>query len=72
MDALLIIVNKENAVYETFLCKDSAQQESIFTQECQAYGVEPSEADFDNGYIELECGTTLCITSASTHHSYNT
>lgn len=63
---LLVVVNKDNAVHDINAYKTVEEQEKGFEDECLGYGIMPCDANYENGYIELECGTTICITSVET------
>jgi hypothetical protein len=58
----LLVVIKNNVVKSAVLYKSAEQLEKAFTEECFSYGVEPTDANFDNGYMELEDGTSINMT----------
>lgn len=63
-EALLVVVIKNNVVDQVYLCQSAEEQQSVFVDEAEDYGVAVCDAHFEDGYIELECGTSICITSA--------
>jgi len=60
----IVTVLKDNVVQEIFSFDTTEAQEEAFGEICADYGVEAVDADYDNGYLELECGTTVCICTA--------
>ena len=62
---LLLVTIRENVVYNVVSYMTSDHLERAFITECEAYGVVPCDANFDNGYMELEDGTSICMTSTS-------
>lgn len=62
-DVSLLIVIRENVVQEITSYASTENLEEAFVLECEAYGVEPCDENFDDGYLELEDGTTICMAS---------
>lgn len=60
----LLVVIKNNVVNSIFECDSSTQLEEAFKGACQANGCQPDEVDFENGYKDLPCGCSVCMTSA--------
>lgn len=60
----VLITIKNGTVDTAVIQKNALDLEKSFKEEVEQYGVEPCDVDFDNGYIELECGTTICMTWA--------
>lgn len=58
-----VIVIKDNVVFDATYFDTPEEQEAYFAAECAEYGVEATDADFEDGYIELECGTSICLTT---------
>ena len=55
----LMIIVKENMLTDVIKASSMA---TLFAETVKQYGVEATDVDFENGYVELECGTTICMT----------
>lgn len=58
----VLVLCKENVVHSAVLCADATELESRFADEFLGRGIEPCDADFDNGYGEFEDGMSACMT----------
>ena len=58
----LMIIVKENMLTDVIKASSEAKLETLFAETVKQYGVEATDVDFENGYVELECGTTICMT----------
>jgi hypothetical protein len=58
-----VITNVENKVVECEVFSNGEQEdaERRFMKTVSKYGVEVTDVDMENGYVELECGTTICL-----------
>jgi len=63
----VLITIKDNVVQEAMICKSAKQLEQKFKKECLDYGVCPNENNYDDGYMLLEDGTSICMTWSSTY-----
>lgn len=63
MTPILVII-KNNVVDSVIVCRDSSDMETLFAQECSDYGVEACDVNYEDGYMELEDGTSICMTWA--------
>lgn len=61
----ILVVIKNNVVDSATICRDAEDLETLFAQECSDYGVEACDVNFDDGYMELEDGTSICMTWAA-------
>lgn len=59
-----LVTVKDGVVHSMATCQSGEELELAFTEECEAYGVTPNDVNFDDGYMELECGTTICMVHA--------
>ena len=57
----LLITNKDNIVKTVESFSSPEVLEVAFQQECDEYGIQVQDENFDDGYIELECGTSICM-----------
>lgn len=57
-----LIINKDNFVKEFYLFDNGDELEKAFAKTCEDFGVDSCDRDFENGYIEFEDGTTVCMT----------
>ena len=64
MSTPILIVLKDNLVHSAVICKDKEDLEEKFKEECSDYGVEACDENMDNGYMQLECGTSICMSWA--------
>lgn len=60
---LLLITVKNNVVHSIIGADNFEFLEESFKRECSKYGLVPEDADFENGYIELPDGGSICMTS---------
>jgi len=58
----LLVIIKDNLLFEAKTAKTAKDLEFMFLDEVKGYGVVPTDVDYENGYIQLECGTTICMT----------
>jgi len=65
MQAVFVAI-KNGVVDYVKLCNTGEEMEELFSNEIKAHGVEPTDADFENGYFEHEDGDTFCMTWAET------
>lgn len=56
-----LITIKNGVVHENVFVTDGVELEKLFTVEVKKYGIEPYDALYDDGYIELEDGTAICM-----------
>ena len=61
----ILVVIKNNVVDTATVCRNAEDLEALFAQECSDYGVEACDVNFDDGYMELEDGTSICMTWAN-------
>lgn len=61
----LLVVIKNNILDRIDVASTEIELERMFDKECSNYSVEALDSDYENGYIELECGTTICMTHVS-------
>ena len=61
MNTPILVVIKNNVVDIAIVCKSAEQLEKRFTNECKSYGIEPVDYNFDDGYMQLEDGTSICM-----------
>ena len=60
-----VLITIKNGIVDTAVIqKNALDLEKSFKEEVEQYGVEACDVDFENGYIELECGATICMTWA--------
>jgi hypothetical protein len=59
----VMTITVDNLIQQIYSFESAEAMEAGFTVTCADYGVEATDADFENGYMELECGTTICINS---------
>ena len=64
MSTPVLVVIKNNVVFKASICKNAEDLEEKFKAECSDYGVEACDTNMDDGYMELECGTSICMTWA--------
>ena len=57
----LLIQNLDNLVTDVRTFTDKGDLEDAFTAECFLFGVEANDTNFELGYMELECGRTICM-----------
>ena len=62
----LLVTIKNNVVFSVVICKDGEDLEEKFKKECENYGVEANDCNFDDGFMELEDGTSICMSWAET------
>jgi hypothetical protein len=62
----LVVTIRENVVYEVQWASTSENMERLFHDECSKWGVEPTDVNYDDGYMELEDGTSICMTTMLT------
>jgi hypothetical protein len=62
----LVVTIRENVVYEVQWASTSENMERLFRDECTKWGVVPSVVNYDDGYMELEDGTSICMTTMLT------
>jgi hypothetical protein len=67
---LLLIINKDHVVEESYVCRDGADLEELFKQELADRGRNALDRDFENGSITMECGTTIVMTWARKSNDY--
>ena len=60
MTPILVVIKKYAIV-----CRDAEDLEGLFSQECSDRGIEANDANFDDGFMELEDGTSICMTWAN-------
>jgi len=60
----ILTVIKNNTINSAKIFKSAEELEEAFTKECSDHGVEPNEANFDDGYLELEDTTSINMTWA--------
>ena len=58
----MMVIVKENMLVSVTQAFSEQQLETLFAEEIKQYGVEATDVDYENGYVELECGTTICMT----------
>jgi len=65
MSSLVVAVLKNNLIESLVEYSTVAEQETGFFEHYVAYNPcsEPTDADYENGYVELENGISICITS---------
>jgi len=56
--SLVTIINR--LVDSLVIARDGKHLEKLFLKEVSEYGVEPTDIDYDNGYIDLE-DATICM-----------
>jgi len=61
MKTPILIESKSGIVSNVVIAKNEEHLEELFTQLCEDYGVIPVDENFENGYIELECNTSICM-----------
>lgn len=61
---LFVITTQGNEVTDIRTFKSDTAQQQYFEKECQAYGIEITEEDFDRGVVHLECGTSINLVEA--------
>ena len=63
--SLVVAVLEKNLIVSLVEYKTVEEQELGFHETYVAYNPcsEPCDADYENGYVELEFGVTICITS---------
>jgi hypothetical protein len=59
----VMTITVDNLIQQIYSFESSEEMETGFATTCADYGVEAVDADFENGYMELECGTAICINS---------
>ncbi len=48
-----------------FICKDSKHLEKMFKEQAKMEGIDVTDDDMDNGYVETEVGS-ICLSWAET------
>lgn len=56
-----LAIIKNGVTHSTTICNDGEELERLFMATCSSYGVEAVDENFDDGYMELECGTSICM-----------
>jgi|JI9StandDraft_1071089.scaffolds.fasta_scaffold137602_3 hypothetical protein len=59
----VLITVRNNVVHNAVVAADSDELEEMFKKEVSTYGVEATDVDLEEGYIELE-DATICMTHA--------
>lgn len=70
MTPLLIIINKDLVVTDSYVCRDGADQEDLFKQELLDRGIEVTAEQMEDGCITLECGDSVIMTWARPSNDY--
>lgn len=63
MENLLLVVIADSVVKNIYRCETSEQLELAFKAVCDECSVVPTDADYENGYIETHDGS-ICMTSS--------
>lgn len=58
-----LVILRNGLVEENYWLQSESDLENAFKREVEAYGVEPTDIDYDNGYVQLGCGVTICMTT---------
>ena len=61
---IMVATLRDNIVQEAKKFDTEEEQQDYFTKECEQYDVVACDVHFDQGYIEIECGTTICLVTA--------
>ncbi len=59
----LLIIIKDNVVDTIKKATDGNDLERLFTDECRSNDIIPVSENYENGFIELPDGTSICMTS---------
>lgn len=59
----ILVIIRDGVVHTAITCADAKELEDRFADEILAHGIEPCDADFDNGYFEFDdCVSSVCMT----------
>lgn len=60
-----ILITIENNLTKSAVCaRSGVHLEELFKRKCADYGVEACDKNFEDGYMELENGISICMTWA--------
>jgi hypothetical protein len=65
MIPMIVVTDATGKVIELYACANVEDQEEAFSVECQSYGYVPHDGNYEDGYCELEDGTTVQMCSAA-------
>ena len=57
----VMTITYDNLIQDIYGFGSAEEMESAFRTACSDYGVEPTDVNFDDGFIELECGHSICM-----------
>jgi len=64
MSTPVLVVIKNNVVHQMTCARNAEELEALFSHEIREHGIEPYDTLYDDGYIELEDGTSICMSWA--------